>query len=293
MTMRIYLLLLTFFLQFPVCYAQQQNFVRNGVVTLTDTQMFGFSNMTIANNEASFVNIANNTRLTYPLTEISLIEDDNQKIIYKGETAKSKPQTVSEQPKDTLYRPNYPEGIYKTKEDFLAKKPSSREFLLPVGQTGNFLENIEHNCFFLVGEGDKLKNAFAVSYKGNLYFQVNAIIKNKNKKDKAQTYAVSHQFVRVIIGGENYFYTEADLTNAWAEGLAYAAGGSIMGPVMAKSVVYGKGIVWDIKNSEFNIFKNCKDYNIFITPLYSEGVQDCNEHLPNMYKVREAMEKIR
>lgn len=269
----------------------QQNFVRDGIITLTDAQMFGFSNMTIANDKASFINVATNVRISYPLTEVSLIEDNNQKIIYKGVAPQLKP--VANAPKDTLYKPNYPEGIYKTKEDFINKKPSSREFLLPVDRTWSLLQNIEHNCYFLVGEGDKLKNVFAVSYKGNLYFQVNAILKHRNKTDRAQAYDVPHQFVRVISGGENYFYTEADLTNAWAQGLAYGAIGGTAGHIVAKSIVYGKGIVWDFRNKEFNIFKNCKDYNAFISQLYPQGVQECDGQQADIYLVRQAMEKIK
>ncbi|MGV8915661.1 MAG: hypothetical protein ACOH1X_09475 [Kaistella sp.] len=40
-----------------------------------------------------------------------------------------------------------------------------------------------------------------------------------------------------------------------------------MGPAggaMASSLNQSKGVVWDVKNNEFNIFKNCEDYNSFI-----------------------------
>jgi hypothetical protein len=273
------------------CIAQQQKEAKAGVITLVNTQMMGFNNLKISEDNVTFTNVATRTEVTYPLTEVSLIEDDNQKTVFKGSPpVKPKPAVTVN---DTLYRPNYPGGIYKTKEDFINKKPSSREFVLPVGLTGNYLENIEHNCFFFDGEGDKIKNAFAISYDGNLYFHVGAILKYRNKKDRAQTDDVAHQFVRVIIGGDNYFYTEADLANLWAQALAYGGVGGIAGTLLAKSFVYGKGVVWDFKNREFNIFKNCKDYNTFIEPLYSEGVQDCNEQQPDMYKVRKAIEKIK
>jgi len=44
---------------------------------------------------------------------------------------------------------------------------------------------------------------------------------------------------------------------------------------------------------EFNIFKNCKDYNAFIQPLYAEGVQECKKQQVNIWEVRKAMEKIK
>ncbi len=68
--------------------------------------------------------------------------------------------------------------------------------------------------------------------------------------------------MKVIIEDENYFYTEVMLANIWAKGFAYntgAAGGAIV-----STLNEGKSVVWDIKNQEFNIFKNCEDYNDFI-----------------------------
>ena len=58
-------------------------------------------------------------------------------------------------------------------------------------------------------------------------------------------------------------------------------------------MIKGKGIVWDIKNQEFNIFKNCKDYNDFIKDKYPEGVQQCENQQPDMLLVRKAIEKIK
>lgn len=291
-------LLLLIVLSFFTAHAQQQKEVKAGVITLASDQMLGFSNLKIVEDNVSFINIATNTEVTHPLSEVRLIEDDNQKTIYKGNIAPNpKPVTIIN---DTLYRPNYPEGIYKTKEDFLKKKPSSREFVLPVDRTGTFLQDIEHNCFFLVDDGDKLKNAFAVSYKGNLYFQVNAVLKNRNKTDRAQTYEVSHEFIRVILGGDNYFYTETGLANVWAQAASYGVAGGVAGAMGGGSASvpgdpwrYSKGIVWDFKNKEFNIFKNCKDYNKFIEPIYPEGVQECDGQQPEIYLVREAMEKVK
>lgn len=305
-------LLLIFFLSLTSGYAQQQNFVRYGVITLSDAQMLGFSNMTLANDEASFINIANNTRVSYSLTDISLIEDDNQRIIYKGEAPKpksasvtdnqkiiykaesSEPTYVPEAPKDTLY-PDYPEGIYKTKEDFINKKPSSTQRLRAKGLIGidkPLLTTIEDECFFYDTQDKRLKKVFAVCYKGHLYFRIGAILANRNKTDRAQDSHFTNGFVRVRTGGENYLYTEADLANAWAQGLAYGVGGAA-GGATANSIVKGKGIVWDFKNQEFNIFKNCKDYNKFIEPIYPEGVQQCDGQQPDMYLVREAMQKVK
>lgn len=286
------LYIVLFLLEFSVLFAQQKQPVKSGVITLTTGKMIGFTNLQFIEDKVLFYNDATRTNDLHTLEEVSLIADDSQNTVYKGQSVKYKNEAAIVN--DTLYRPNYPQGIYKTKDDFLKKKPSSKAFILPVDSTHGYLVNTEHNCYFIDGEGERLKNVFAVSFQGHLYFQVNAIAKYKSKTDRAQSYDVPYQFVRVILGGDNYFYTEADMTNVWAQGLMYAAGQAKAGSYyLAKSVVYGKGIVWDIKNSEFNIFKNCKDYNKFIEALSPQDVQNCTEHMPNLYKVRKAIEKVK
>ena len=57
--------------------------------------------------------------------------------------------------------------------------------------------------------------------------------------------------------------------------------------------VLGKGIVWDFKNNEFNIFKSCKDYNRFIKGKSNTDIQNCTSHQPNMFEVRKTILKIK
>ena len=156
------------------------------------------------------------------------------------------------------------------------------------------LTTIEHNCFFYNEDTDeKLKDVFAVSYQGHLYFQINAILSNRNKTDIAQTNDFPNSFVRVIMGGKNYLYTEANLANQWAQAISYGAVGGAVGGALANSVIYGKGVVWDFKNSEFNIFKNCEDYNEFIKDIYPNGVQGCENQQPNVMNIRKVIEIIK
>lgn len=197
--------------------------------------------------------------------------------------------------KDTLFNSNYPEGVYLSKEDFINKTPSPSHEVYPVSLFGREkLPKIMkvHNCYFLDRKNSKkVKNVFAVSYNGGLYFQIRAILKNRNKNDKAQSSNYPNSFVRTIMGGENYLYTEAELVNKWAAGAAVnfgAAGGAI-----SQDLIKGKGIVWDFKNQEFNIFKSCKDYNEFIEDKLATAVQDCKEHEPDMLEVRKAISEIK
>ncbi|MCH3882684.1 hypothetical protein [Tenacibaculum aquimarinum] len=193
---------------------------------------------------------------------------------------------------DTLFKPNYPEGIYVSKKDFINKKPSIFEEVKMMNLKRQNIDSIIHNPYFYYPKNNrKVRKIFAISYKGHLYFQIKAILKNRNKTDRAQSTNFHNTFVRVIMGGENYLYTEAELVNQWAMGTAVNFG--IAGSVIANDLIKGKGIVWDFKNEEFNIFKSCKDYNKFIEDKAFDDVQECKKHQPNMMKVRRTIEKIK
>ncbi|MNK24450.1 hypothetical protein D3C87_427560 [compost metagenome] len=298
-------LLLILFLFFSSFYAQSQKSIEKGVITLITNQKMKFKNLKFIEDQVVFTNLSTNSEYTYFLKAVRQIEDETKAIVYrKPEVLESKTapnenkeiSTLRAIENDTLFRPNYPEGIYKTKQDFINKKNRPNSVLIPKGLTGfekTELESIEHNCFFYTTGDQKLKNVFAVSYKGHLYFQTSAILSNRNKTDRAQTTHFTNGFVRVIIGGENYFYTEADLTNLWAQALAYGAASPAISYNLARSMVYGKGIVWDFKNQEFNIFKNCDDYNDFIQDIYPPGIQSCVKQQPNVLDIRKTMEKIK
>lgn len=198
---------------------------------------------------------------------------------------------------DSLYKPNYPEGIYRTKEYFIKKIPFQRTTVVPkglIGLTKPTLNTIVHNCFFYYSFSDeKIQDVFAISYKGHLYFQISAILKNRNKTDRAQSNNFPNSFVRVILGGNNYLYTEAELSNVWAQGIAYGGIGGAVGGALANKWVYGKGLVWDFKNNEFNIFKNCEDYNEFIKDKNNDGIQTCKENQADVFRIRKDIEKIK
>lgn len=197
---------------------------------------------------------------------------------------------------DSLFTNDYPEGIYQTKADFVAKKPSDLSPLTPKGLVGfkkPVLTTVEHNCFFYYTQTDKkLKDVFAVSYKGNLYFQISAIVDNIGNDDQAQENTSPNSFVRVISGGSDFLYTEAEFANKWATGAAYGAGGA-SGHAIAQTVTHGKGVIYDFMKRGFNIFKNCKDYNEFIRYIYPEGVQECKNHQADILQVRKDFEKIK
>ena len=199
----------------------------------------------------------------------------------------------------------YPDGIYKTKQDFLNRNPSEvRQLVVEKIKLINDTDSIIRRCFFLDKEtGKRIKNIFAVVYNGDLYFSNTAILKNKNKEDKSLSPASSmNSFVLVTMWGNKYLYAEAGLINHWQAGISsgVAAGvGGFVGSELGKAIdnsypsttLYGTGLVWDIERNEFNIFRNCPDFNQFIED-YPVGKIDCENEIFDLNRVREIIENI-
>lgn len=190
----------------------------------------------------------------------------------------------------------YPEGLYKTKEDFIRRVPNGQVALVAkslIGFKKEVIDTIPDQCLFYYKDNDKkVKKMFAVSYKGQLYIQAASVLLNRDKKDKSQTTSQPYSFTRVLFGGNNYLYMELELANSWKQGLGYGLGG-VGGAAIAQNAIKGKGIVWDINNQQFNIFRSCKDFNEFISERYPDGVQECIDRQPDLLQVRAAVEKIK
>ena len=314
--------LIILFLTCTICIAQNE-LAKKGTITLADNQKIVFNNVRLENGKFVFMDVRLGTEGILSISEIKYIEDENNSKIFTNKTVVDRTRETDlkfegeqkklaieaetkkaaaykqklEDEKKALAMDLYPAGIYLTKEDFLNKIPKSTEELVPkevVDIDKSVLYGTPNECFFYDLLTDKkVKNAFAVSYRGHLYFQISAILDNRNKTDRAQSNDHPNSFVRVRSFGNNYYYSEAELANLWAQGVAAGVGGVLVGVAVANSMITGKGIVWDIKNKEFNIFKNCQDYNEFIKDKYPEGLQQCKNQQPDMLEVRKAIEKIK
>lgn len=316
------LLFIALLLNHVVCLAQNE-LAKKGVITLADNQLVAFNNIRLQDGKFVFLDVKSGTESSLAINEVKYIEDQNNSKVFTNKSVvdrtreadlklaeEQRLKTIAEETKKAadykqmleeekkaLAMGLYPNGIYCTKTDFLNKTPNSSVELVPkevVDLGKEIINGIPDECFFYDLKLDKkVKNAFAVSYRGRLYFQIGAILGNRNKTDRAQTNDHPNSFVRVKIFGDNYYYTEAELANQWAQSSAVGGFGIIVGSVMANGMIKGKGVVWDIKNKEFNIFKNCLDYNNFIKDKYPEGVQKCDNHQPDIRLVRKAIEKIK
>lgn len=206
----------------------------------------------------------------------------------------------------SIYQSKFPEGLYRTKEDFINKTPS--EFLqLTIDRIRlvNDSDSLARRCFFREKDSNnRIKKVFAISHNGQLYFSNWAILENKAKSDKSVSPVESmNSFVRVQIGGDNFLYAEGAFINPWqtgiSSGVASGVGGVIgseLGNAIDKSYPIttfgGTGIVWDIKKEEFNIFRNCSDFNEFIENDSVKRI-DCGKQIFELKQIREIIDKIK
>ncbi|NMH27950.1 hypothetical protein [Flavobacterium silvaticum] len=279
------LLLLLFII--PIGIPAQPNFVSKGKLMNTANQKFSFSNLRIKDQEVTFFDLETKSEFQYLLNSIKYIEDAEGTVVY-GTKPEKKP-TETKKPEPIIS--GYPDGIYMTKEDFLNHKPSKTEAVLPFTLTGfekEFAPDEQQVMFYYVESDKKVKNTFAIFYRKNLYFQVDAILDNRNKKDRSQDSDFPNSFTKVLLGGEHLFYMETDLGNLWVKALA------VNGGVPTSVVNSAKGIVWDIAKKEFNIFRDCKDFNLFVADIKPEATINCDqEGQYNPKAVRAIVEELK
>jgi hypothetical protein len=190
---------------------------------------------------------------------------------------------------------DYSEGFYVTLEDFINKKttklnPVERRTI--VGLEKKLIHKnsiVDHVFLYTIADQTKLTGVFAVSLNGNLYVQQKNFRKYAVKGDKSEEGDNPNSYHRVLQAGK-FLYLEAELANGWSKGLAYGSGGAI-GGVIGSSMNRLKGIVFDINKKEFNVLKDCKDFNEFLTSYQVENVK-CENKKIDIITVRENINKI-
>lgn len=255
---------------FSICLAQSRT-VSAGKILTTANQKMTFTNLRLDDSEVRFINTETRSEFIYLLNSIRYIEDADANLVFG-----TKPEKKETQPEKPQTKTAYPDGIYKTKEDFLSKKPSGHRSVSPrqLGNSGtDFAGKDEEQVFFRYDDSDaKVRNTFAIVWNGRLYFQAKAILGNRNRDDRAQDSDFSNSFCQVLIEGDNYLYAEADLGNLWAKAVGVNFG------VSASTFNSRKGIVWDVKKQEFNIFRDCRDFNTFLAEVKPDAVIDCDRN---------------
>jgi hypothetical protein len=190
---------------------------------------------------------------------------------------------------------DYPEGLYYSYEDFVNKKVRPSVKMERHTFRGNKVIDKDvvedHVFFYRVKDTSKVEDIFAISYQGNLYFKQRQMTKHAKKGDRDESGSNPNLYHRVLKDG-NFFYMEGMFGNAWVKGLAY--GGGVVGGAVAASENQLTGVIYDFSANEFDFFRNCKDFNVF---LKSKGFPelDCKTNRDierGTLKVREIIDQL-
>lgn len=272
-----------------IYFSQEFKDAKSGILTTSVDSKIPFLNLHWVNGKAYYTNaetLQKEELYDVSVKSIKEIDENNEEFLKI-----SKKNIKSNEIRDNFYHTDLPEGLYLTKEDFINRKSPKKINMVPKGLYGftkPVVSDGELYCFFFnTNDDSKIKNAFALVYKNCLYFRMGAILSNRNKTDRAQDSDNPNAFTRVISGGNNYLYVEAPLGNVWEKAVYTNTS------ISSSMANHDKGIVWDLKNQEFNIFKNCEDYNDFIKDKSSVDVQKCQNNQPDIAKVRKAVDKIK
>jgi len=118
----------------------------------------------------------------------------------------------------------YPEGIYTTFEGFINKKPNVENSI-----SAKQGKNIILTTFRIKdGDGNKIKNAFAVSDGQNLYVRTNAMLKHLTNFEFNKPNATNKDYSLAHLVNNNYSYFEVFFqdksTRTWGIGKVYLTG---------------------------------------------------------------------
>lgn len=174
---------------------------------------------------------------------------------------------------DTLQKQNmhyvkdYPQGLYLSYEDFLAKKTTPlilMERRTIFGEKRIHRDSISNNNFFftIAEESYKYSEAFAISFNNQLYIKQRELSKKAKKGEKTQEGNNPNSYHRVIKDGK-FFYMEGRFANGIAKGAAYGIGGAV-GGVIAGNLNRLKGVIFDFEAQHFDFFKQCEDFKNFL-----------------------------
>lgn len=207
----------------------------------------------------------------------------------------------------------YPNGAYETLESFIAKTPSDKIMFPKTHYKALYYEYSNDLVqFFEQGKTDfPIKNYFAVVHNDEVYLNVKAIMNNRADGNGNLSKDIPNNgFLRVKAGTDDFLYVEMPMTKTsttflvgvaggLTAGVASAAGGAIIGGV-ASGLSNGmigiaspnlmKGIVLDVEKKEYDIFKNCKDFNTFLEAQSTSAI-DCDKDY-NISNIRGIMNKI-
>ena len=194
---------------------------------------------------------------------------------------------VDNQDSSPLLANDYPEGVYLTYERFLEKTPSNkrveaRDLYKPKKRIRDAMID---NCYFYYRRSKKrVKDAFAISYEGSLYFHVKSMQNLMEKKDRKQKIDHKDSFIRVVDQGR-YLYMEAFTRKGG--GIGFGIGGGPVSVATGGSKEILKGVIYNFESGKFDLFRDCKDFNQFLRFAHSMEEFECDKKQVPIELVRE------
>ena len=141
----------------------------------------------------------------------------------------------------------------------------------------------------------KLRKAFAVKIDGEMYFDQYQITRYLSKGDNLTSPGTDSYYIKVVSQG-TYEYLEWTDGGGSGPGVGIGSGAFGTGVGLGTSLSLGKkkikGIIYDPQRFEFNVFKNCKDFNEFLAERHPELAYECKKKKLPIEKVREVMSKL-
>ena len=159
----------------------------------------------------------------------------------------------------------YPKGIYTTYESFKNRLPNDTltVFEIKTRDTSNAFR------FVNKATNKRLKRNFAISDGMHLYIRIKEVFKHLPRNDKNQSKDDGNFCIKVEEIGSRYLYFEDYFTSKEALILGGLAAGA--------SARRLKGIVYDFKTHQFDLFKNAKDFAYFIEKNHPEYVNEISK----------------
>ncbi|MFH7015297.1 hypothetical protein [Flavobacterium sp. FlaQc-47] len=191
---------------------------------------------------------------------------------------------------------DYPEGVYKTFEDFLEKKfiymGDALERKNIVGYTRKSIEKeivVDQVFFYWKRNNVRITDYFAISYNGSLYIQQRYFHQFSSKEDRNIDGDNPNSYHRVLNDGK-FLYLEGPFANQWSKAFAYGSGGAVGGTIGA-NLNSLKGVVFDVNKKEFDFIRECEDLNLLIEK-YNGTKIECKDKKIDILVVRDNVGKI-
>lgn len=181
----------------------------------------------------------------------------------------------------------YPDGVYLTKKDFINKRAIKGSLYIE-GRDSLAESRMPFFCYFGNSTTQKrLKNVFAISHEGHLYFSNWAVLDppNRNPDDRGWAASKRRGFTRVQILSKGFLYFEIHLYRKMRAGMAANFH-------FVDTNDRFRGIVWNENIGMFDIFSGCEDLSKFMETYYPDAKNFCDSKDYTVAELRDVLKAI-